>query len=139
MSARPIAEHLLLAATETPGELVFPLGETREQGVDPLQRLALVLSGDTVEGTEVEIALDAHRREEPSFLGDDGYPGTTHPMRRNAGHVWSSSTIRPRRGRRIPMIELTNVDFPAPLGPTMETTSPLLTVIDTSQRAWASP
>ena len=47
--------------------------------------------------------------------------------------------MRPTVGRTSPVMQDSSVDLPAPLAPTMATTSPEWTVMDTSHSTVASP
>src|SRR5262245_13381738 len=51
----------------------------------------------------------------------------------------SSKTMRPAVGRRTPVRQLKNVDFPAPLGPMMARISPRRTATDTLLSAASPP
>ena len=52
---------------------------------------------------------------------------------------WPCSVISPSRGRSSPLIVDSNVDFPAPFGPTTQVMPPSMTCRDTPRRTSPPP
>ena len=81
--------------------------------------------GRTEQGAEHDVLADRHLGERARRLQDHGDPGPTGPVRRQPRHVGS---VKPDRSRASagsrPLIVLSSVLLPAPLGPTRARISP---------------
>ena len=79
-------EHLALAAGEHVGERGPPVGERREQVVDPLEVLGPHPAAAT-EATEAEVLLDGQLGDDAAALGHVRDPETGHQLGRGAGQL----------------------------------------------------
>ena len=80
-------EHLLLAARQRPGRLPAALGESREQREHPLAILRALSPGARQHGADLEILVDAERRENLPALGDLADAEIAHAMARQAADL----------------------------------------------------
>ena len=128
----PHREHLALAAAELAG----PPGEHRAPVAGTPSSTCSTRAGDLAGLEQVaahlEVLADGERREHVVDLGHVADADPCHVLRRPAGDValadQHAAPTGSRRARRSPF---SSVLLPEPLGPTIDTTSPGSTAIDT--------